>query len=448
MGNSNAYRLLFFTLLIYVVALTIGSALLFYLAYVFAGVLGAAFLWSHLNRRRLTIRRQVRPQQSQVGQTVEETIEITNDSLVRKLWLEVRDHSTLQGHHFGSVVSLPGRSTKKWRIRTRCNHRGLYRIGPTAVTTGDPFGLFQSFRLYRDETELIVYPATVPLASFGITSSELPGGSKTARRAQHSTPSAAGIREYYPGDPMNRIHWPATARTQQLMVKEFELDPTADVWIVLDLESAVHVTDHAMMRSIYLGIESRPSRNNVTRFADGVPNRPGQPQKNDPIYIEPSTEEYGVTIAASLASYFISQGRSVGFTAWGQHRVVLPADRGGRQLVKTLRALAVLRAEGRTSLDEVVTAESRLFSRQDTVVVITPSLDEKWVSALEMQMYKGIQTLAVIIEPGTFGGHGNPLVLVSALSTINVPSYLVKRDDSIDVALGQQFGRAGVRNLR
>jgi uncharacterized protein (DUF58 family) len=450
-GNANAYRLLFFTLLIYVVALTIGSPLLFYLAYVFGGVLLAAYIWSRLNKRLLEIRRHVRPQQAQVGQTVEETIEISNHSRVLKLWLEVRDHSTLQGHYFGAVVTLPGRSTRRWNIRTRCYRRGLFRLGPTAVTTGDPFGLFQTSSYYTDDTELIVYPATVPLGSFGINSSELPGGSQTARRAHHSTPSAAGIRDYFPGDPMNRIHWAATARTQKLMVKEFELDPTADVWLVLDLNAAVHIADPSLARSQRPGVEWRPSRNNLASNLFGEQARAGAPgtaPKRDPIFIEPTTEEYSVTIAASLASYFISQGRSVGFVAWGQHRVVLPADRGARQLIKILRALAVLRAEGTAPFEQVLTAENRLFSRQDTVVAITPSLDDKWVAALEMQTYKGIQAVAVIIEPATFGGEGNSLMLVGTLSSIHVPTSLVKRDDALDIALGQQFGKAGVRHFR
>ena len=52
----------------------------------------------------------------------------------------------------------------------------------------------------------------MPLASFGIPEGELPGGLNTLQRAYHTTPNAAGLRDYMPGDPMNRIHWPASAR--------------------------------------------------------------------------------------------------------------------------------------------------------------------------------------------------------------------------------------------
>lgn len=79
---------------------------------------------------------------------------------------------------------------------------------------------------------------------------------------------------------------------------------------------------------------------------------------------------------------------------------------------------------------------------------MTPSLAEEWVSALQVQLYKTSSAVAVLIEPGTFGGGGNPLLTVSALSTINVPTYLVKRDDAINASLSQQFGGPAVRNLR
>lgn len=449
--NTNAIRLALFTIAIYVAASTVGLRLLYYLAYVLGAVLIAAFIWSQLSKRGLRLRRTVEPAQAQVGQVVQETIQLENLSWVRKLWLEVRDRSTLPGHHVGAVVSIKGKGSKRWRVRTRCTHRGLYRLGPTAVLTGDPFGLFQVGRVFDATAELLVYPPTVPLSSFGLPIGELPGGNQTERRAFHSTPNAAGIRQYMPGDPMNRIHWPMSARLQTLMVKEFELDPTADLWLVLDLDKDVQAGDASAPRvSVSMAaqqpVQARAGRFPVMNQQDSM-SAEAENSKSQ-LLLDPTTEEYGVTIAASLAAYFLGQGKSVGMIAWGQHKVTLPADRGGRQLIKILRALAVLRAEGAISLDEVLTSETHLFGKQDTLVVVTPSLRDEWVSALQVQLYRIASAAAVIVEPGTFGGEGNPLLTVSALSSMNVPTYLVKRDDTIDAALGQQFAGPAVRNLR
>ncbi len=446
--HANALRLAAFTVAIYVAAVTIKLPLLYYLAYVLGGVLVASFIWSQLNKRGLAIRRQLQPNQAQVGQVIQEIIEVQNTFWLPKLWLEVRDRSTLPRHHIGAVISLAGKKNKRWRVRTRCAHRGLYHLGPTAVLSGDPFGLFRVSRVFSQVSELLVYPPTVPLSSFGLIESELPGGTQTQRRAHHTTPNAATIRDYLPGDPMNRIHWPASARAQKLMVKEFELDPTADIWLALDLEEDVHIScSPEMMRG-----QATPA---ITVRAEALPHvlKPrSSEQAEEPetiqLRLDPSTEEYSVTIAASLAAYLISQGRSVGFMSWGQHRVLIPADRGGRQLIKILRALAVLRAEGATPLGELLVAESRQFSRQDTLIAITPSLREEWVVSMRGQMNRGMHGVAVIVEPGTFCGDGNPLMLVSTLSSQEIPAYLVKRDDSIDASLSQQYSSGSVRYMR
>src|SRR5947207_10374010 len=120
--NANAIKLGIFAIAIYVAAITVGLPLLFYLSYVLGAVVIAAFIWSRLSKRGLRVHRTVEPVQAQVGQIVQERIEIENLSWVRKLWLEVRDRSTLPGHQVGAVISLKGRGLKRWRVRTRCTH--------------------------------------------------------------------------------------------------------------------------------------------------------------------------------------------------------------------------------------------------------------------------------------------------------------------------------------
>src|SRR5262249_48196638 len=44
----------------------------------------------------------------------------------------------------------------------------------------------------------------------------------------------AGIREYQAGDPLNRVHWPSTARTGQLQCKVYEATTMAGATILLD----------------------------------------------------------------------------------------------------------------------------------------------------------------------------------------------------------------------
>ncbi len=442
--NTNGVRLALLTAAIYVAASTVGLRLFYYLSYVLAAVLVSAFIWSRANRAGLSVKRTAEPKQAQVGQIVQETVEVTNSWPLGKLWLEVRDRSTLPGHKIGAVISMRGRSVRRWQAKTRCLKRGLYRLGPTVVASGDPFGLFGVGRAFESQSELLVYPSTVPLQQFGVPTAQLPGGNRTERRSYQSSPNAAGIREYIPGDSMSRIHWPASARLQHLMVKEFELDPTSDLWLVLDLEEAVHYSlvdeeayPFAPEKPLAPPLSRRRARDNESAATERAH-----------IALEPSTEEYAVAVTASLASYFLSEGKSVGLVGWGQHKVTVSADRGGRQLTKILRALAVLRAEGSTPLQDVLMAEGRQFGRHDSLVVVTPSIDEKWVPALQLQRPRIAGAVAVLIEPASFGGPQNAVPIVGSLSSIDIPVYVVKRDDSIDAALGQEYGSAAARNLR
>ena len=74
-----------------------------------------------------------------------------------------------------------------------------------------------------------------------------------------------------------------------------------------------------------------------------------------------STEEYGVTIAASLAHHFLDQNRTVGMIVNSSQPTVIPTDRGARQMVKILELLTVVHADGTIPIDETLLAEGALF---------------------------------------------------------------------------------------
>lgn len=373
-----------------------------------AGLLAVAYGWTWLGLRDLYVTRESRTDRAQIGQPVAERLRIENRGCWGKLWVEAHDLSTLPGHDASRVVSLHGRSSARWQVSSICTRRGRFTLGPLVLRAGDPFGLFARRRLIQGGQELLVYPATVDVGAFVLPTGELAGGSNTQGRTHQITPNAAGVRQYLPGDSFNRISWPTTARTGHLMVKEFELDPAADTWIVLDMDGASHVISSDL------------------------------PQRDDDhlgAVLEYSTEELAVTVAASLSRHFLQQNRAVGLVATGQRHEFLPTDRGSRQLLKVLESLAVIRAEGRQPLAEVLTAEGGRFGRHSTLVVITASTDDRIVAALGMLLARGVKAVAIVIEPSTFGAPESSLLLVSGLAAINVPTYLLKRGDDIGRAL-------------
>jgi uncharacterized protein (DUF58 family) len=380
--------------------------------FVLVGLLIVAKVWSRFSLTGLHLTRDTRTDRAQVGQPLVERVRIQNLSRFGKLWVEVLDHSELPGHRVSRVVNLSSHDSMRWRVETICARRGRFRIGPLTLRSGDPFGLFPNERLVPGTHELLVYPATVDLSAFSLPVGELPGGTAIQRRTPFVTPNAAGVRDYFPGDAFNRIAWSATARTGKLMVKEFELDPTADIYIVVDLEADVQAGA--------AGLATLP------HFTGGeVPLS---------FWLD-STEEYAVTIAASLARHFLNQNRNVGVIGTSEYQINIPTDRGGRQMLKILEQLAVVRADGTVPLGEVLLAESGQFDRNSTVIVVTSSTDEEWVQSLITLVSRRVQCVAIVIEPSTFGAGESSLFVVSGLASVGVPTYLVKYGDDISRAL-------------
>lgn len=386
------------------------------LTYLLVALVGLSFLWAWVSIRWVELGRRTRARRSQVGKSAEERFTLHNRSWFPKLWLEVHDHSDLPAHRASRVLNSvgPGR-WRDWAVRTTCRERGVFRLGPISLSTGDPFGLF-AVRRYIDRTSpIVVYPATVDLRAFSSPIGRLTGGDAVRRKTHHVTTNVAGVRDYAPGDSFSRIHWPSTARKDQLIVKEFELDPTADLWVFVDMQHEVQVGQAAPGEVIELPALFQPRRSRLM--------------------LAPTTEEYAVTAAASLAQHFIRQNRAVGLVAHGQRREVLPADRGERQLAKILETLALIRAEGRVPLAQVLATETDRLGRGVTLVVITPTADERWVLISRELARRGLRTIAVLVDPTSFGralGQEKPLTLLHASNT---PTYVVRCDEPLETSL-------------
>lgn len=410
------------------VAIGSGRALLYNLWYLLTALIAFSFAWAWTGVRWVGVERQSRTTRSQVGRMAEERLVVRNRMPIPKLWLEVLDHSTLPNHRVSRVISpLGGRRSYAWSIQTRCLQRGRYTLGPLTLASGDPFGLFQRTKDLEEpgESTIIVYPPTVELPAFAPLVGVLTGGERMQRRTPYVTTNVAGVRDYAPGDTFSRIHWASTARTGRLISKEFELDPTADVWLFLDLERM------AQMELAWAGQQAW--------------DRPRLPWEPGPEWeLPPSTVEYSVAITASLAKHFIERDRGVGLIAYSQQRQALPADRGERQLSKILETLAVIRAEGRIPIAEILAAEGAHLSRNTTVVVVTSTDQDYWVVAARNLSQRGINVIAVLLESHSFGHlRGNEHV-ATELSVSGVSTYLVREGDDLAQALARPYA-FGVR---
>ena len=161
-GRRNALYLL--AILSLLIGLLTGRADLFNIAYLIAAVMFLSLVWIWVTLRGIVLRRTTRTRRSQVGRVFHESFGVRKTGILPKLWLEIRDHSTLPGHQASHVVpTLVGKSEYTWDVETVCAARGEFQLGPMTVLSGDPFGLFHSPRRLGATDSLIVYPMTVEL---------------------------------------------------------------------------------------------------------------------------------------------------------------------------------------------------------------------------------------------------------------------------------------------
>lgn len=370
-------------------------------AYILGGLIVVCFFWAHIHSRGLEVSVERTNDRLQVGQQAEARVHLKSRSVFTKLWLEAEDQTDMPGKPARTVLTLPAKGTRNWKVSVHCRRRGIFSVGPIQVTTGDPFGLFNRRSNFGDRQQLMVLPQPQELPYFWAPVAQLPGEGVVHKRTHYVTPNAAAVREYYPGDSYNRIHWRTTARLGRLMVKTFEMDPTSNIWVLLDLHKGVQAGEG-----------------------------------------DESTEEYGVRIATSLAYHFLQTNQMLGLMAQGGETVILDPARGSQQYGRILEALAVAQATGEKHLARLLAEEGRRFGRHTTLLVITPAVDEEWVVALQTQIRQGTRAAAVLLEPGGFHGENETELPIEALAASGVLTYIVRAGSDISLMLGP-VGLAG-----
>ena len=387
--------------LLLILAFSTGGALYYRL---FLGLLivpALGFLSSVLAARRIEGGVQRLTSYLQVGDTLEERIVLRNTHWWPKLLLEVQ-HDTQPFGRAGRIATLWPYGSAVWTSSSHCERRGIYRFGELEITSRDPFGLFsRTMRLGNPQTALI-YPATVDLSDFFVLSGR--GWTEGIIHGRTFTPSpiASTVREYTSHDAVSRVHWPATAHTGRLMVKEFDREPSgpADaIWVVLDLDERVQEGE---------GTES--------------------------------TVEYSVTTAASVAKRFLDSGRSVGAVFSGQEQLIIPAAPGIAQMGRIFQALALIEPGSAGGVQEVSEAVKNELSAGASIVLITAAPPTSVSSAVEMLRATGAAVVPVLLDAPSFkAGRGTSMARGTGFD-----AYVIRMGDEIGQRLDYHSAPPGL----
>lgn len=385
---------------------TMVDGAVYYVRLLYLGVLLLVLSWllTAFSLRGITVQRRARSSRAGVGDVFEEHFEITNNSRITKLWLEVVNETKIPNATGSRILTiLRGRQKRSYTARTWLTSRGGFSLGPTTIRSGDPFGIFRVSRQIPVDANLVVFPMLFQVRDFLAPPGLLPGGKAIRRKSIDITPHASGVRQYVPGDPMKRIHWPTSIRRDQLMVKEFEQDPQAEVWFFLDTHKSVQVAKSGEQ------YESHPLDDFLL-------------VRRRKVKLPPSTLEYSISITASLAHYFIGQRRSVGVVTATEHTYkVIPAERSERQEGKILEALAFLQGESIITLPSLVSAQIGQLPQGSSAILVTPMVWSELLLAVDSLQRRNLRPVVVLLMSRSFGGRQGNEDLARSLAERNVP---------------------------
>lgn len=360
--KSVVYSLSFFTAL--VIALRVGAAF----SALVALVIAAAVVWRWLAQpAQVTITRSL-PARAFHGDRV--TVEVTIENRGRAVhWLEIVDvvPQALRSRQHANrhVLSLHRDEAVSFTYELVCSRRGLYRVGPLEAVSGDLFGL-RTVEFPPIEPQLLtVYPRIVPADTLGIPA-RAPVPVLRDRTALLRDPARMrGVRAYHAGDPRRAIHWPASARTGELQVKQ--LDP-------------------AMARSTMVVVNLIRLWYPRGRKSSGV--------------------EFAVTAAASLAHHIVTeQSLEVGLAVAGADPLAASAGAshpvgGGRShLMLLLETLARVEGVSEAPFEEFVDAATTGLPWGASVAVITPWVTDELAATVGGLRRRGFAPYVLLVQP-------------------------------------------------
>jgi uncharacterized protein (DUF58 family) len=344
-------------------------------------------------------------QHNPAGQPFQVEAITENNRLLPKVFLKLLIKTNQPPQNENILINLPSKGTCNWHIRLTYPQRGHYKLGPLVAEVTDPFGLFRLHRILDKGQDILIYPATVELPLFWAESPAESGLLWNSWLTNEAGGAISGVREYIPGDSLNRIHWRSTAHTGKLIVKEFDVDSSKKVWVVLDL--------------------CRDSK-----FGTGIE----------------TTEEYGITIAASIVKKYADAGRQVGLIAQGKDYHFYAARPGDVNMWRIMEALANLKANGQIPLYRLLDRAHEQFNCNSAAVIITASASDELVATIIRTQRRGIQPITILLDATSFGGDISPQSTETRLRASNIPSYIIRQGDDLKNVLNSQEMNATVKS--
>jgi uncharacterized repeat protein (TIGR01451 family) len=388
------------------VAALLAIALVFHLgllAYAMYALLGILLLSKWLSRNwaeNLSAVRECNRVAVNVGEKVAVVITLRNRGFLPVAWALVEDllprgATTIKPPSLGvqgsrlQLLSLRPRGQATIFYQLQCNRRGYHQIGPLMVETGDLFGLERRYRMLTSPHFLLVYPEIAPLEGYDLASRMPLGEVRMSHRLFEDPTRIAGVRGYEAGDPLNRVHWRATARSGSLQCKVYEPSTVAGATLLLDFHQADYNPSHEPVRSELAVSAAASIAHAIYEMGQQIGLVTNGRDAADRIRQEGWDGELRTRKAAQSAAEMRDRSDRL-------QPIIIPTRHGAEQLMRILETLARVELTDGLSFAQLIAETACRLPRDATVIVVIPVLSDVIAIALGDLRRRGMAVTAVL----------------------------------------------------
>jgi uncharacterized protein (DUF58 family) len=310
-----------------------------------AGLLGAltvtAILLARFRSMKLGVTRSFAPSPVSAMTPTTVTIDAKNLATIRSAPLYWNDTLPWRPLATDPVHLLPlagrnGRTRRAVKLDYELTppRRGVFSVGPLAVAYSDPFGLAVGFMLIGGKDEIIVTPHVVELPQSGVWLEAPDGAARLVQASGIGNSDDLMTREYRRGDALRRVHWRASARHGELMVRQEEQRAYPEATIVVDTRE------------------------------NGYPDQWGVSHLTHPGPVYSDGFEWAVAMLAALGVHLHREGFVVHIVETAERQIIAPADeesRFGRE-ADFLLSLARVQLKRARGIPHGTTADGPVFA--------------------------------------------------------------------------------------
>ncbi len=401
-------------LLILLAALTIESGLLAYAMYVLLGLLLLARFLARSWVTSLSAERVVRKAGQndeeaesldglalEIGERVAVRITLHNDGALPIPWLLIED--VLPGRALDpifpklkvrgkrvQVAMLGAKSELVVKYGLECLTRGYHQVGPLVLETGDVFGLHRRFRVIAPPKFVLVYPRVVPLLGYDLASRRPIGDVRMTHRLYEDPTRIAGVRPYQQGDPLNRVHWRATARTGTLHSKIHEPSTLSGITVLLDFHQAGYHARGEPIRSELAVTCAVSLANAVYLMGQQVGLVTNARDAAERIKTEGWDQDPTSRQSAQAEAAKVAESRRV-------EPLVVPTRRGADQLQHIRETLARAELTDGLTFAQLIVESAHRLPRDATAMAVLPEVSVETAIALGNLRRRGMAVACVVV---------------------------------------------------